>query len=752
MQAIEKKKVQAKKKTGYNVYGVKDKTFRILAGLLVGVTAASVLDTMLPFVPQGLRLIPEAVLVILVVGVLLLKSRATKNRIEAYRRTEGFSFLGLYNIAVVKDLESDDILSREAEAAYIRQTLEDLVFPQKTIKQAVCLTGTSGCGKSTILSFFRKMYGDDYLIYDMTDNYPNFKMILETHLGENVKNSLEEKVRNKKVVFILDQFERYFFLDEQKKREVRDLIMLIARKNTALILSMREEYLADFMKEFNVNNLKVLGRDRQNGNESGILNDLVSTIKDSDKNYFILSDKSQEKAADEWNGGLIKTNQHIHLEHIGAAFEDAVLEQVGNTIFYCENQNDAHTQENAEDRFGMTKLERKCELQLGEDGKHYYEKHKTEPLIEQQIFYHMAEYERKRKNATDEMLLEMYDLESYELLNQYFDIQLTSTDDYYNASRILYLLSTARMHQVVMKKTDLIFGLNPDYLSPEGHKQLTKVLEELVDLQLIRQTVKDSDLEYEIAHDFIAQSYLNYSSSNIDRNVRGALDIYLSEYLDTSKAEGIRAKREFFKRVHQSGFYRNLTITFAILAVIAYAFVNLGYNPWTHGLSAWNAYGDVRSLFPLFGTEMSLIYLFCMYNKVFRFCRGKKEKGCKITYVIIMFGTLITMFAYPHNMLCIGAFLAVMGFFGAFLLDGTYQRASRMELRNYGLKCALMGIAFIFFHLVIWAFNPVIPRYLIVVEMIMTCILIGYAFMAHMTRENLYGRLMDASSERTLQE
>ena len=137
MQAIEKKKVQAKKKTGYNVYGVKDKTFRILAGLLVGVTAASVLDTMLPFVPQGLRLIPEAVLVILVVGVLLLKSRATKNRIEAYRRTEGFSFLGLYNIAVVKDLESDDILSREAEAAYIRQTLEDLFFPQKTIKQAV---------------------------------------------------------------------------------------------------------------------------------------------------------------------------------------------------------------------------------------------------------------------------------------------------------------------------------------------------------------------------------------------------------------------------------------------------------------------------------------------------------------------------------------------------------------------------------------------------------------------------------------
>ena len=100
----------------------------------------------------------------------------------------------------------------------------------------------------------------------------------------------------------------------------------------------------------------------------------------------------------------------------------------------------------------------------------------------------------------------------------------------------------------------------------------------------------------------------------------------------------------------------------------------------------------------------------------------------------------------------IGIFLAIMGFTAAFLLDANYQKASRMELRNYGLKCALMGIAFIFFHLVVWAFNPVLPRYIIVVEMIMTCILIGYAFMAHMTRENLYGRIMDAASERLIQE
>ena len=80
-------------------------------------------------------------------------------------------------------------------------------------------------------------------------------------MGSNFDQELLVKVKEKKVVFILDQFERFFFLPEDKKENIRNLIIGLCRRNTALILSMREEYLADFMKEFDVNN-RIPGMDR----------------------------------------------------------------------------------------------------------------------------------------------------------------------------------------------------------------------------------------------------------------------------------------------------------------------------------------------------------------------------------------------------------------------------------------------------------------------------------------------------------
>ena len=180
---------------------------------------------------------------------------------------------------------------------------------------------------------------------------------------------------------------------------------------------------------------------------------------------------------------------------------------------------------------------------FGTDGKAFYEKHKQEPLIQQQITYHMAEYEKKEKQCSHEELKALFEKEDFELLNQYFDVQLTSTESYFHASRILYLLSQARLHQVVMKRQDLEYGLFERQFSRTGHKEVNRVMEQLEQLQLIRRNIKRSDQEYEIAHDFIAQAFLTYSHSNMDRNVKSALDIYMAEYLDTNKKEYIEAKR-----------------------------------------------------------------------------------------------------------------------------------------------------------------------------------------------------------------
>lgn len=51
-------------------------------------------------------------------------------------------------------------------------------------------------------------------------------------------------------------------------------------------------------------------------------------------------------------------------------------------------------------------------------------------------------------------------------------------------------------------------------------------------------------------------------------------------------------------------------------------------------------------------------------------------------------------------------------------------------------------------HLVLLLFNHEFPVYIIFIEMVMMDLLIAYAYLAHMTKENLYGRRMDVSSER----
>ena len=143
-----------------------------------------------------------------------------------------------------------------------------------------------------------------------------------------------------------------------------------------------------------------------------------------------------------------------------------------------------------------------------------------------------------------------------------------------------------------------------------------------------------------------------------------------------------------------------------------------------------------------------MIYIFNVYQKVVQFYRGRKETACKVIYAIIMAVAVFANFFYPHGLIFYGLGLALMGANCAFLLNDSYQKASRMEMRNYGLKCSMIGIVFAIVHLIFWAFNRQFPTYIIFVEMAMMVILVVYAYLAHMTREYLYGRRMDASSDR----
>ncbi|MCD8364648.1 MAG: hypothetical protein LUC83_02315 [Clostridiales bacterium] len=748
MNPTEEKIIQKKKKSGYNIYGVNDKLFYILAALICGLAVAALLQLMISEFPMPVRAGLSAAILAVAVVIALVMGRSDQGETQAYRREEGFEFIGLYDLSSDENLEGRDVLSRSEEVSYLNQKLENLIFRQNGVKQAICLTGKSGCGKSTILSFFKKQYQDVYQIYDLTGNYTQMKAALVDIFGTKIDQGLMVKAQEKRIVFILDQFERYFFLEDEKREQVRALMLMMNRKNTAMILSMREEYLADFMKEFDVNNMKEDGRAAQVEEKTGILNNLTSIIRDDRKNYHIRKEKDRMKMYT-WRDESVRQSHFIHLEHVGGYAQSTSLDPVGNTIFYCENQNDVHVRLNGTEE-EATVLQSKCERLFDQDGSAFYRKHRQEPLIQQQISYHMAEYEKKVKKCSIDELRELFEMEDYELLNHYFDIQLTATGDYYNASRIMYLLSSVRMNHVVMKRQDLENGLFAGQFSKDGHIAVGAAIDKLEELQLIRSSIEHSDQLYEIAHDFIAQTFLTYSHSNMDRNVKGALDIYIAEYLDANKADYIEEKQEHNRKVQKSRFYPVVYGIFAILVLVLDGIIHFVFNPWTGPWEQINAYGDIFTFVPVITTELSMLYIFHMYHKVMQFYRGRRENLCKALFVLVMALSAVAVFFYPHGMFFYGAGLTIVGLNAAFLLNDSDQKASRQEMRNYGLKCALIAVAYAVLHFVLLLFNQVFPVYLILVEMVMMYLLIAYAYLAHLTREHLYGRRMDVSSDREL--
>ena len=369
-------------------------------------------------------------------------------------------------------------------------------------------------------------------------------------------------------------------------------------------------------------------------------------------------------------------------------------------------------------------------------------------MIEQQIIFHMAEFNSKIFQYTEEALCAFMEKDNNELLGQYFDNQLASCDNYFHASRLLYLLSQARLHQISLKTKDLENYLFPDLFAKKGHAQLMNVIKQLETIQLIRKNTEGSGQEYEIAHDFIASAYLNYCSTNMNRSVKNALDLFISEHMDDRRNASFQEKISYRKEVYGQHFYRNATCFAVAFMSVVYLLQRFIFNPWTTIWKDFNPYGAYIPAFPLFITILSVIYLCYMSDKTVKYYRGEKAQVFKAVYILLMSLASMAVVAYPHFIFFDGIDLAVASLYIAFLLDERYRQTSRNELQAYGAKSCMIGLVFAFVHIYYFSVNPLFDDYLISSEFIMFTILVGYAFFAHMTQEFLFARMSDASSER----
>lgn len=737
--------IRRMKRPHHNVFGMPQRVFHVIVSLCISIWTLSLFDVHLRHLPESYRILVIVVGVLIPALTVMIADRDVEiNNQSPYCRKDGFEFLGLHNLKDSNLVGQHDVLPRDEESAYMHRMLEEVIFPQTSVKQALCITGPSGCGKSTILNIFRQTYQNEYKIFDFSGNYHEFYGHMVSVFGTNMDQRISQLTSDGKIVFILDQFERFFFLSKKEQDIIRNIIHRLCREKTGIIVSLREEYLADFLKRFDMNNL-MSSSDEGNIVPRGILRELYSVIEKRNERSAYSAFNRPRKTI-EWEYHRIKNNMSVHLDTSEKGTGKVVMEEMGATLLYCLNQNEMRTQFNAESS-NASILESKCKLLFGDMGTALYRKHAHESLIEQQIIYHMAEFNQKILLYPEDELSAFIAKDDNELLGRYFDFQLASCVSFFHASRLLYLLSQARLNQLSMTTRDVENCLFPEQFSKKGHKQMMIVIDQLEKLQLIRKNTEGSNLEYEIAHDFIASAYLNYCSIHMNRDLKNALDLFIAEYMDEKRKLSGREKISHRKAVFRKKYYQIATVAAVLFMTASYIVQLFFYNPWTEVWSNINPYGSYLPILPYFITVISVIYLCYMYDKMVKYYRGGKENICKIVYVLLMFIASMAVFAYPHFLLLDGFDLALAAINIGFLLDSRYQQTCRNELSMYGLKSGLIGIVFAGGHLFFFLINPQFDDYLILTEFIMFTFLVAYAFLAHMTQEFLFARMCDASSE-----
>lgn len=736
------KHIAGMKKPHHNIYGLSSLIYKIIVALCIALWLLLFLDVHIRHLSQIAQMSVWIVTILVVLFIAFMSNNRKKDNIVPYCRKENFEFLGLYNLKESNLDNRHDILARDEEVKYMQQVLEEIIFPQKSVKQALCITGPSGSGKSIILNFFKQNYKDEYKIFDFSGNYHEFDGHMVSLFGTNIDQKIGEMVTSGKVVFILDQFERFFFLSKKEQERIQEIIRYLCRKNTGIIVSLREEYLADFLKRFDMNNLLSVD-EGQAVVPCGILKKMFSVIEKKNENS-VGSSLLRPTKTNIWEDYSIKNNETIHLD----TDERAIMEKMGATLLYCQNQNEMSSQINGETS-NTSILESKCKILFGEkEGTALFKKHIQDPLIEQQIIFHMAEFNQKILLYSDEELHAFIEKDNNELLSHYFDSQLASCNNYFHASRLLYLLSQARIRQLSLKTQDLENYLFPNLFAEKGHEQLMNVIQQLETIQLIRKNTEGSSLEYEIAHDFIASTYLNYCSTNMDRNVKNALDLFISEYVDDKRKVSFLENISLRKEIYEQHFYRNATCFAAAFVIITYLAQRFVFNPWTTIWNDLNPYGSYVPAFPLFITLLSGVYLYYMYDKTVKYYRGEKVGALKIRYILFMMLASMAVLAYPHFLFFNGIGLAIATFTIAVLLDQSYRQTCRNELLAYGAKSCMIGLVFAFAHILYLLFNRQFDEVLIFSEFIMFTILVAYAFFVHMTQEFLYARMSDSASEK----
>lgn len=594
-----------------------------------------------------------------------------------YGRTEHFT--GLYAIRSLEDgdmAEDLPLMNRDTEVKKLTAMIDSILPQQKPIR-AVCLTGVSGCGKSTILHLLARSYAgnDAFVIKNYSDSYEYMKSAINKDFGDNPS----QKLGNKKAVIIFDQFERYFMMPSEVRSQIEDAVRKLAVVHAVIIFSLREEYFLPFILKFDINNLSELrdegGRTQNTMNPSG-------------------------------SGGLTG--------RICGADNLLVCAEGGNL-----NNDEQHLQELCKQAF----------CNYGYDTE-IYKICTGMPLIEKQIIFSMLE--REKKDGSDYMAL--LDDNGMHLMKRYYDVQLATTNDYFNASRIMYLLCIGRMHNIVFSNDEV-----RDILCiPESGREeneYTKCLKQLESRQLIQKVERDTESHYEIAHDFIADSYEAYAQTEMNMEVKAAIDEYQSAFrrhsakqmnsADNTNAEYYRKMR---KKTRGGWAVMCTAMAAGVLESGALRLI------WNHAVS------PVVLILAL----LCLVYAFGFFMYVTRYFRGSGKAVIRILLAGCVIAGFLSVYYDAYWIQFLGAGTVFTGLSALIIgMAGKLTSKGKGLFVEYGGRTMLMGGLLIVLGFLLPQGSVLIDGTDVTSWMkgIAMSALLAYSMFSHINNEYYYARL-----------
>ncbi len=611
-----------------------------------------------------------------IIGHLILsKVNTPQNRISPYKPVKQFA--GLYSIEGSNPITistENGLISREKEIIHLNKLINKYLNNHSGEK-CICLIGRSGSGKSTIINLLENINNNHtykssllknldtkYEIYNFSDKYDYFEQYLQDELADNYIDYLKNNENS--FLFILDQFERFFDLDSSKKDNIINIIQNISTKNIIFLFSLREEFFSRFYYEFNIYDI----RKKNTYQRNGII---------------------------EYN--VINLKENTNLEN----------------IVFCQND------EMYIDSSG--KINSSLEILCSNAFKRYasiiFNNFKDYTLIQKQIIFNLLKNEENQGMNLNSLL----DADISDLMKRYFDVQLCSTNDFFDAARIMYLLSVSRLNNLRFTISNLEDALCVFEVTQKG--KINECIEDLHKLQFIKRIKFNNDNEFEIAHDYIASTYNDYASTELKMEVKSALDTYKIEYVknaENNNYKNFERKAQYFSNLANKKLGMRFTIS--LIYILSFSLLILNY-----------LQDKTLNIIPFILSIVSINYVYHYYSKIFRFYR-KKHLLIKFFYLLAIICGASGSYCDTYWILWFGIGNSINSINSIIIsYDKEISYAGKILHRDYGYKTFVMGSLLVFLNIGLY------NQYNVVKVVAMSCLL-WYSYLSHMNQEYFYTR------------